>query len=117
MLVGPDGLVAEGGASSFFVVIEGTVVTRPNGRSILPGVTRGAVVAVAAELGIDVDERLFSLDDLGAATEAFITGASSYVQPVTKVDDLVIGDGKPGPRTLSLREAYLDYARRSFYRP
>ena len=80
---------------------------RPLNRELLPGITRASMLAVAEEQGVRISEERYSLDDVYAAGEAFATGASSYIQPVTQVDGRVIGDGEAGALTLRLRAAYL----------
>ena len=60
---------------------------------------------------LGLEERLFTLEEALEADEAFITGASTYVLPVTRIDDHQIGTGQPGPATLALRQIYLQHAR------
>jgi len=109
--------VTEAGSSSFFVVLGDTLVTRPLSNDILPGVTRRAVVDVAAEMGLRVDERSVTLSEALDADEAFITASSSYVQAVGEIDGRPIGTGAPGPVTNAVRDVYLRYVRASFYTP
>jgi D-alanine transaminase len=107
-----DGMVTEGGSSSAFILTQDDViVTRQNGSEILPGCTRKAVVALAAERQLRVEERPFSVEEALAAKEAFITSASLFVQAVTSVDGKPVANGKPGPMTNRLREIYVDFAR------
>jgi D-alanine transaminase len=107
-----DGKVTEGGSSSAFILTQDDViVTRQNGSAILPGCTRKAVVALAAERQLRVEERPFSIEEALAAKEAFITSASSFVQAVTSIDGKPVADGKPGAMTNRLREIYVDFAR------
>ena len=107
-----NNLVTEGGSSTAFIITQDkTIVTRPLSRAILPGITRRAVIALAAEAGLALDERAFSLDEVKAAAEAFFTSASSFVMPVVAIDDNPIGDGAPGPYTHRLRTLYLTMAR------
>ncbi len=107
-----DGKITEGGSSSAFILTpDDVIVTRPNSSTILPGCTRKAVVALAAERQLRVEERAFSIDEALAAKEAFITSASSFVQPVVSIDGRPIGNGKPGPMAGRLREIYIDFAR------
>ena len=75
------------------------------------GITRGRVMDLARENGIDVVERAFSLDEAQHAAEAFITSTTSFVRAVVRLDGRVIGTGKPGPTTLRLRRLYLDFCR------
>ena len=107
-----DGFVTEGASSSTFILTQDDViVTRPNSNSILPGCTRKAVVALAEERQLKVEERLFTIAEALAAKEAFITSASAFVQPVVTIDGKLIGDGRPGPMAARLREIYIDFAR------
>ncbi len=113
LMIDNDGFVTECGSTSFFIVRDELVLTRPLNRDILPGVTRRAVVELCTRHGLRLVESRFALDDALDADEAFISGASSYVLPVVKIDDRIIGDGRPGKLTRRVREIYLDYARSS----
>lgn len=107
-----DGFVTEGGSSSALIVTQdGTLVTRPNSTAILPGCTRKAVMAIAERDGVKVEERLFTVAEALAASEAILTSASNFVIPVVTIDGQPIGDGKPGPITRRLRELYIEAAR------
>jgi D-alanine transaminase len=107
-----DGQITEGGSSSAFILTQDDVlVTRQNSNAILPGCTRKAVVALAAERQLRIEERPFTVAEALAAKEAFITSASSFVQPVVKIDGQAVGGGKPGPVAARLREIYIDFAR------
>jgi D-alanine transaminase len=107
-----DGKVTEGGSSSAFILTHDDVlVTRQNSTTILPGCTRKAVVALAEERQLRVEERPFTVDEALAAKEAFITSASLFVQPVVSIDGKQVAGGKPGPVTTRLREIYVEFAR------
>lgn len=107
-----DGFVTEGGSSTAFIIArDRRIVTRPLSHAVLPGITRVAVMRLAAEEHLTVDERLFSVAEAHEAAEAFLTSATSLVMPVVRIDDRVVGDGKPGPLTTRLRELYLEAAR------
>jgi D-alanine transaminase len=107
-----DGMVTEGGSSSAFILTQDDVlVTRQNSNAILPGCTRKAVVALAEERQLRVEERSFSVEEALAAKEAFITSASLFVQAVVNIDGKDVADGKPGPMTKRLREIYVEFAR------
>src|ERR1700735_4242907 len=109
-----DGKVTEGGSSSAFILTKDDVlVTRQNSSAILPGCTRKAVVALAEERQLRVEERPFSVEEARAAKEAFITSASSFVQAVVTIDGKTVADGKPGPMANRLREIYIDFARKT----
>jgi D-alanine transaminase len=107
-----DGMVTEGGSSSAFILTQDDViVTRQNGSEILPGCTRKAVVALAEERQLRVEERPFSVEEALAAKEAFVTSASLFVQAVVSIDGKTVANGKPGPMTDRLREIYVAFAR------
>ena len=107
-----DGKVTEGGSSSAFILTQDDViVTRQNGSEILPGCTRKAVVKLAEERQLRVEERAFSVDEALQAKEAFITSASLFVQPVVSIDGKTVASGKPGPMATRLREIYIDFAK------
>jgi D-alanine transaminase len=106
-----DGKVTEGGSSSAFILTQDDVlVTRQNGSEILPGCTRKAVVALAQERQLRVEERPFTVEEALAAKEAFITSATLFVQPVISIDGKPVAGGRPGPMTSRLREIYIDFA-------
>jgi D-alanine transaminase len=109
-----DGKVTEGGSSSAFILTRDNVlVTRQNSSAILPGCTRKAVVALAEERQLRVEERPFTVEEALVAKEAFITSASSFVQAVVTIDGKTVADGKPGPMANRLREIYIDFARKT----
>ena len=106
-----DGFVTEGSSSTAFIVTaDGRVVTRPLSTAVLPGITRLAVMRLAAERGLSVEERLFTVEEAHGAAEAFLTSASSFVMPVVAIDGRPVGTGKPGPLTRRLRQLYLEMA-------
>src|SRR6478735_66771 len=107
-----DGLVTEGGSSSAFILTQDDViVTRQNGSAILPGCTRKAVIALAEERQLRVEERAFSVEEALAAKEAFVTSATVFVQGVVSIDGKKVANGKPGPMTDRLREIYVEFAK------
>jgi D-alanine transaminase len=107
-----DGFVTEGGSSTAFIITkDDRVVTRPLSTAVLPGITRLAVMKLADEMQLTVEERLFTVEEALDAREAFYTSASAIVMPVVAIDGRPIGEGTPGPLTKRLRELYLDVAR------
>ena len=107
-----DGLVTEGASSTAFLITHaGEIVTRPLSRAVLPGITRQSVAGLAADRGLALVERAFSVEEARAAREVFLTSASTFVMPVVKIDDHPVADGQPGPLTLDLRGRYLAAAR------
>ncbi|MDH3630456.1 MAG: D-amino acid aminotransferase [Gammaproteobacteria bacterium] len=113
LMVDAEGFVTECGSTSFFIVKDDLVLTRPLSNDILPGVTRRAVVALCNSHGLRLVENRFTLDDAKSADEAFISGASTYILPVVKIDDQEISAGIPGELSRRLREIYIGYARAS----
>ena len=109
--VDADGYVTEGTSSNAWILTKGKkLVTRPLGNDILHGITRKTVLALAADCGIEVEERPFSVDEAYDALEAYATSATSFVTPVVKIDNHVLGNGKPGSFGQKLLEAYRSYA-------
>ena len=107
-----NGCVTEGTSSSAFILdAQGVVRTQPLGHHILPGVTRRAVLRLAALEGVDLEERPFSVAEALSAREAFMTAASAFVLPVVEIDGVAIGDGRPGPIARKFRALYIDEAR------
>lgn len=105
-------LVTEGSSSNAWIVTaDNTIVTRQTGHEILTGITRQAVLAVAYENGFEFEQRAFSVAEAQAAREAFLTSATSFVMPVTQIDEHVIANGKPGSVTRALHRHYLNYIR------
>ncbi|MGB3553084.1 MAG: D-amino-acid transaminase [Jannaschia sp.] len=103
-----DGAVTEGTSNNAYIVTGNTIVTRQLGEEILHGITRAAVLRMAAEAQMKVEERTFTIAEAQAADEAFVTSASSFVMPVVEIDGAPIGDGAPGPVARRLREIYLE---------
>ena len=104
-----DGMVTEGTSNNAYIVTQdGTLVTRNLSNAILHGITRKAVLRMAQEAQIKVEERAFSPEEARNAKEAFVTAASSFVQPVVEIDGVTLSDGTPGPIACRLREIYID---------
>jgi D-alanine transaminase len=92
-----DGVVTEGASTSLFVVRGGVIVTREEGPHILPGVTRELVIQCACELGIPVEERPYTVDELRDADEVFLTGTTFGIYGIASVD----GCARPAPGTVT----------------
>ena len=102
-----DGYITEGSASNAWIVTrDKQLITRPRTNDILWGVTRRRLLELARELGLALVERPFTVAEAKAASEAFLTSASSYVLPVTRIDDVSIGNGHAGSVTMALAERY-----------
>lgn len=109
-----NGFVTEGTSSSAFILdAQGVIRTQPLGHQILPGVTRRAILRLAALEGVNLEERPFSVAEALGAREAFMTAASAFVLPVVEIDGTGIGDGSPGPIARKFRSLYIEEARRS----
>lgn len=109
-----SGVVTEGASSTAYIVTrDGRIVTRANSQATLPGCTRLAVLELAREEGLVLEERPFSVEEAQAAAEAWLTSASNFIVSVTNVDGTVIGDGTPGPMFRRLRALYMENARRT----
>lgn len=106
--VDADGLVTEGASSTAWIVdASGVLRTRQLSHDLLHGVTRAAVLQLAQERQMKLEERPFTLEEAKAAREAFITAASNAATAVIEIDGVSIGDGRPGAVTQALRAAYL----------
>jgi branched-chain amino acid aminotransferase len=106
MLLDTDGYVAEGSGENVFLVRKGVIKTPPS--SILEGITRDAVIQLAAERGMRLVDERFTRDELYIADEAFFTGTAAEITPIREVDNRTIGSGKPGPVTKELQAAFFD---------
>lgn len=101
----PDGYATETLRSSFFIVLDGKLVTAPEG-TVLKGVTRDIVIELAKADGFSVEERRPAVSEFALAQEAFITNSLYGVVPVIRIGDTPIGNGKPGPVASHLLELY-----------
>ncbi|MGI8519305.1 MAG: branched-chain amino acid transaminase [Actinomycetota bacterium] len=106
IMLNPHGYVSEATGENLFVVKDGELLTPPLAAGPLPGVTRASVMAIAADLGMPVFERLMTRADLYVAEEIFCTGTAAEVTPVREIDSRVIGE--PGPITLTLQQKYFE---------
>lgn len=110
--VDKDGYVTEGASTNAWIVDQqGRLRTRDTGANILRGITRHNLIDVARQAQFAVDERPFTVEEAQGAREAFITAASAFVLPITHIDGVAIGEGRPGPVALRLRDLYLRNAR------
>jgi len=113
-LVDAAGRVTEGASSNAWIVTrDGTLITRPLGPDILPGITRSVVIDVTKAQGLAFEERAFTVAEAYAAREAFITSASQVVLPVVRIDGRLIGNGAPGLIAAALRRDYHRHAETS----
>ena len=108
--VDADGDVTEGSSNNAYIVKDGRIITRALSTALLPGITRASVVKLAAETGMAIEERPFTVAEAQGADEAFITSATTFVTPVIRIDGAKVGAGTPGPVARRLREIYIDHA-------
>ena len=106
-----DGLMTEGSASNIFVVVNGTLVTPPKGKFILPGVTRDLVLELARAHGLACAERDVTESELRNAEELMLSSSIKELLPITRLDDRPVGSGKPGALHARLHGLYQDYIR------
>ncbi|MGQ9662108.1 MAG: branched-chain-amino-acid transaminase [Kiritimatiellia bacterium] len=101
-----SGYVSEGAGENIFLVRDGTIFTPPVGSAILLGITRDCVFKLARDLGIPVVEQLIPREALYLADEVFFSGTAAEIVPVTRVDNIPVGDGKRGPVTERIQKAF-----------
>lgn len=106
LMLNLQGYVAEATGDNIFIVRDGAIITPPTSAGILEGITRNTVIDLAREMGIEVEEKLFTLFDVYTCDESFLTGTAAEVIPMVKLDGRRIGDGRPGPITGRLTEAF-----------
>ena len=114
IFVDADGHVTEGGATNLWIVDKaGKLVTRPADHAILRGITRTTLMDVAAGIGIEVEERRFTVAEMLEAREVFVTGATTICLPVVSVDGKTIANGHPGMTAQKIREAFFAVAEKT----
>lgn len=101
-----DGFITECAHSNIFFVRNETLYTHPESGNILSGITRKNVVALAADNNISLVEEAVSADMISYMHEAFLTNTSGEVVPVTKIGDIVIGEGTPGEITKKVQTLF-----------
>ena len=106
-----DGELTEGSSTTVHVVKNGVIHTPPNGHHILPGTTRDVITELAGRLGLRVQSARVSEAELRAADEIWLAFATRGVLPVTTLDGVVVGAGKPGPLFKRISDAFSAYAR------
>ena len=107
LMLDTEGYISEGSGENIFIIKKDVIKTTPP-TSILNGITRETIITIAKDLGYSVVEERFTRDELYTAKEAFFTGTAAEVTPIWEVDDRPIGEGKPGPITIKLQDAYFD---------
>lgn len=106
ILLDKNGCVSEASGENIFVVRNGKLHTPQLSDSILEGITRNTAITIARELGYDVVERPISRTELYLADEIFLTGTAAEIIAITKIDGNIIGNGREGTMTKSIRENY-----------
>jgi branched-chain amino acid aminotransferase len=107
LLLDVDGYVAEGSGENLFIVKNGKLY-EPELTSALIGITRDAVITLARDMGLEVQARRITRDDVYIADEAFFTGTAAEVTPIRELDSRVIGSGHRGPITQKLQSMFFD---------
>lgn len=105
LLLDTEGYVSEGSGKNVFIVRNGVIYT-PDLASCLDGITRDATLTIARDLGIEVREKRITRDEMYCADEAFFTGTAAEVTPIRELDDRVIGEGRRGPVTKRIQDAF-----------
>jgi branched-chain amino acid aminotransferase len=103
-----EGFLSEGSGENLFLVKKGVLITPPLASSVLPGITRDTILALARQKGIDVREERLLRESLYIADEVFLTGTAAEITPVRSVDKIVVGKGSRGPVTEALQKAFFD---------
>jgi len=111
LLVDDQQQVTEGSSTSSFRVSGGVVFTSPPGPHILPSITRGVLIDLIKDLGIELREEFSTVEAYREAQEAFLAGTTTEAMPVVRIDDRQIGVGTPGPVTRSIRLAFEESVR------
>jgi branched-chain amino acid aminotransferase len=108
LMMDTNGYVSEGSGENFFIVKKGKLITPPLSASILEGVTRDTVLALAREEGIPVAEEMLTRDQVYLADEAFFTGTAAEVTPIREIDNRKVGEGGVGAITKRLQARYFE---------
>jgi branched-chain amino acid aminotransferase len=103
-----NGHVSEGSAQNLFVVRRGVLHTPPVHASVLPGITRDSIIAIARDLGYDVRETTIQREALYVADELFFVGTAAEVTPIRSVDRVQIGTGQCGPITRTVQKRFFE---------
>lgn len=103
-----DGFVTEGVSSSAYIVKDDKIITRPLSNLILPGIRRRTLIEIAEREGIEIEQRLFTIEEALQADEAFISSATTITLGVVSIDGQSIADGKLGQVTKKLRALYIE---------
>jgi branched-chain amino acid aminotransferase len=102
------GNLSEGSGQNLFIVRDNALYTPPLAASVLPGITRSSVVTLARDLGFEVREEMLPRELLYIADEAFFVGTAAEITPIKSVDKITIGNGRRGPITEAIQQAFFD---------
>lgn len=109
-LMHEDGIITEAASANAWIVLaDGTLVTRDLSNALLPGITRETLLGLLHTAGLKIAERAFTVAEAKAAAESFTSSTGLVIAPILKLDDTVIGTGKPGPVTRAVQAAYYAY--------
>jgi len=103
-----DGIPLEGSHNNLFFVFDGTLRSHPTSNQILPGITRAVLIELAREKGYRIEERPTPLEEMADASELFLTGSTTEVRPIVRVDGRPVGDGRVGPVAKEMRAALFE---------
>jgi len=106
LILNNQGYVTEGSADNIFIIKNGRIKTPPVYLGALEGITRNAIIDIAKQLDMEIEETPFTLHDVYIADEVFLTGTAAEVIPVVKVDERKIGNGEPGEVTKKLLKSF-----------
>ena len=107
LLLDKNGYVSEGSGENIFSIKEDTLIT-PKTDHCLNGITRQSVIKIASDLGLNVEEKDFTYEELVQSDEVFFSGTAVEITPISKIDDVIIGSGSIGPVTENLQNLYSD---------
>lgn len=108
IMLSVEGRLAEGSGENLFLIRDGTLYTAPTNASILSGITRDAVMTLAEERGYEIKEQSLPREMLYVADELFFTGTAAEITPIRSVDHYEVGEGRRGPITAELQEAFFE---------
>jgi branched-chain amino acid aminotransferase len=107
LMLDDNGFVAEGSGECLFIVRDEKLISPPNDNS-LESITQATVIDLAKDMGIEVERRAVTRDEIYICDEAFFTGTAAEVTPINSLDNRVIGNGKRGEITKKLQSGYFD---------
>ena len=107
LLLDKNGYVSEGSGENIFSIKEDTLIT-PKTDHCLNGITRQSVIKIASDLGLNVEEKDFTYEELVQSDEVFFSGTAVEITPISKIDNVIIGSGSIGPVTENLQNLYSD---------